>query len=159
MALIGNMIWFLLGGWALFIFYSIAAIIFFPIFLPVFRIAVYSLFPFGKKIISKSKLNKFRELSGQPLNETIGIKIGGVLNLIWILTFGWFLALTHLLACLANLLFCLFVFTIPFALPNALGNWKMIRVAFMPLNTVIVPNDLAEEIDKEVIKGKLKLHV
>ena len=157
MALLGNIIWFLLGGWALFIAYSIAAVLFFPIFLPIFRIAVYSLFPFGKKIISKNTLNKYRELNGESARETIGIKIGGLLNLIWILTFGWLLALTHLLACFANLLSCILIFTIPFALPNALGNWKMVRVAFMPLNTVIVPTDLADEIDKEVLKGKLMI--
>ena len=48
MALLGNIIWFILGGWFLFILYAIAAVIFFPMFLPLFRIAKYAAFPFGR---------------------------------------------------------------------------------------------------------------
>ena len=61
MALLGNIIWFLMGGWLLFIIYTLAAILFFPVFVPIFRIARYSLFPFGKSIVSQDELNKYRE--------------------------------------------------------------------------------------------------
>ncbi|MBT7397985.1 MAG: hypothetical protein HN775_02180, partial [Hellea sp.] len=103
MALLGNIIWFLLGGWLLFILYSISAIIFFPVFLPLFRIAVYAAFPFGRSVISKKKLDKYRELNGNDTENSAMTTIAGFLNVLWIITFGWILALSHLLASIANL--------------------------------------------------------
>jgi len=103
MAFLGNIIWFILGGWLLFILYSIAAVIFFPMFLPLFRIAKYSAFPFGRTVISKRKLDKYRELNGNDTESSTMTTIAGILNIVWVITFGWILALSHLLASIANL--------------------------------------------------------
>jgi len=164
MALLGNIIWFLLGGWLLFLLYTVAAIIFFPVFVPIFRIAKYSLFPFGKGIISQSQLNKYRELTGSKSEDdaatqvvdttkTVAQGVSGVLNILWMITFGWLLALVHLLSSIANL----FLFFLIITIPNISGHWKMMKIAFMPFNRVIVPKQLAEEIEIEVAKGKLKI--
>lgn len=153
MALLGNIIWFILGGWFLFILYAIAAVIFFPMFLPLFRIAKYAAFPFGRAVISKKKLDKYRELNGNDTESSTMTTIAGILNIVWVITFGWILALSHLLASIANL----FLFFLIITIPNITGHWKMIRIAFMPFNTVIIPKDLATEIDTALAKGKLNL--
>jgi uncharacterized membrane protein YccF (DUF307 family) len=153
MALLGNIIWFLMGGWLLFIIYTLAAILFFPVFVPIFRIARYSLFPFGKSIVSQDELNKYRESQGSPTENSTAKRLSGVLNIVWMLTFGWILALTHLVASFVNL--CLFFLIV--TIPNISGHFKMVRIAFMPFNKVIIPRKLAEEIEVEIAKGKLKI--
>jgi uncharacterized membrane protein YccF (DUF307 family) len=153
MALLGNIIWFLMGGWLLFIVYTLAAILFFPVFVPIFRIARYSLFPFGKSIVSQGDLNKYRESQGSPTKNSPTKSLSGVLNIVWMLTFGWILALTHLAASFLNLCLIFLIVTIP----NIGGHFKMIRIAFMPFNKVIIPKALAEEIEVEIAKGKLKI--
>ena len=164
MAFLGNIIWFILGGWCLFLIYTIAAIVFFPVFIPIFRIARYSLFPFGKEIVTQSELNKFRELNASKSDNDAATPVvdstkkvmqgvGGVLNILWMITFGWVLALMHFVSSIANLLLFFLIFTIP----NIGGHWKMMKIAFLPFNRVIVPKQLAEEIKIEIAKGKLKI--
>ena len=154
MRLLGNIMWFFLGGWLLFIAYSLAAIIFFPVFLPLFRVARYALWPFGRAVVTQSDLKKYRAIKGLPADDGEVLKaIGGILNIIWLLTFGWLLALTHIVAAFFNLCMFFLIFTIP----NIGGNWKMIRIAFMPFNKVIVPQELAEEIDLVISKANLNL--
>ena len=164
MALLGNIIWFLLGGWLLFLLYTLGAILFFPVFVPIFRIAKYSLFPFGKGIVTQNQLTKYRELTASEsegdaasqvagTTKTVAQGVSGVLNIFWMITFGWMLALVHLLASFANL--CLFFLII--TIPNIGGHWKMMKIAFLPFNKVIVPKKLSEEIEIEIAKGKLNL--
>jgi len=158
MRLLGNILWFILGGWLLFIIYTIAAIIFFPVFLPIFRIAKYSLFPFGKEIVYQKHLNKYRELTNEDATDPEAIKkvtqgAGKIFNILWVLTFGWILALTHLGAAILNV----FLFFLIVTIPNIGGHWKMMKIAFMPFNTVIVPEKIAEEIKQKIIKGKLNI--
>jgi uncharacterized membrane protein YccF (DUF307 family) len=66
-------------------------------------------------------------------------------------TFGWILALTHLACSFFNLLF----FWTIVAIPNIGGHWKLIRVAFLPFNKVIVPSGVAQEIKDGIAKAKL----
>ena len=157
MRLLGNIIWFILGGWMLFIVYSIAALIFYPIFIPIFRIAKYSLWPFGKAVVTQSQLNKYREIKGIDSDEGIGTKtlttVSGIMNIIWMLSFGWILAALHLVAALVNL-FCIFLIV---TIPNIGGHWKMIPLAFMPFNKVIVPQSIADEIENEIIRKKINI--
>ena len=161
MRLLGNILWFILGGWLLFVVYTIAAIIFFPVFLPIFRIARYSLFPFGKEIVYKTQLNKYRELTKAKIDvetdseESKKIAQGAskILNIFWVLTFGWILALTHLVAAIVNIFLIFLIVTIP----NIGGHWKMMKIAFMPFNTVIVPERIAEEIKEVIIRNGLNV--
>ena len=66
-------------------------------------------------------------------------------------TFGWMLALAHIICSFANLCF----FWTIIAIPNIGGHWKLIRVAFLPFNKVIVPTNVAQEINDGIAKGKL----
>ena len=155
MRLLGNIIWFFLGGWLLFIIYAISAIVFFPMFIPLFRLARYAVWPFGRDVVTKSQLDEYRKTknieSGSSVAEE-GIKnLSGLLNLIWMFTFGWLLALTHLICSLINLCF----FWTIVAIPNIGGHWKLIRVAFLPFNKVIVPVSVSQEITDGIAKGRL----
>lgn len=100
MKIIGNIIWFLLAGfwsWLAWTFVGIILCITFvgiPFGLQCFKIANFGLFPFGKQI-------------------EVGAGLGSLLlNILWILFFGWELAIMHLTAAL---LLCISIIGIPFA--------------------------------------------
>ena len=146
MKLLGNIVWFLLGGWLVFLVYAVGALFFFPMFVPLFRLALYSAWPFGKTAVSKTLLKRYRETTGKAADlsrtEVVLQGTSSVLNVLWLLTFGWVLALLHLLSAIANLMLFWLVVTIP----NIAGHWKLIETAFMPFNKVIIPSELAEKI-------------
>lgn len=82
------------------------------------RIANFSLWPFGRKIVRQPG-------AGAP--SMIG-------NVIWVILFGWELALIHLLTGIA---LCLTIIGIPLGL----ANFKLIPVSLLPLGTEIVSSD------------------
>lgn len=157
MALLGNIVWFFLGGWALFLGYALGAILFFPMFIPLFRLALYALWPFGRDVVTRAQLDRYRQIKGSAVDgsavDSTLKNVSAVLNVLWMLTFGWFLALVHLAASFANL--CLFFLIV--TIPNIGGHWKLIRVAFLPFNKVIVPASLAQEIRDGLAKARLGL--
>lgn len=155
MALLGNIIWFFLGGWALFLLYALGAVIFFPMFIPLFRLALFALWPFGRGVVTRAELDRFRQARGlvddSSMVDATLKNVSAVLNLLWMLTFGWVLALAHLLASFFNL--CLFFLIV--TIPNIGGHWKLIRVAFLPFNKVIVPSKVAQDIREEIARSRL----
>ena len=155
MRLLGNIIWFFMGGFVLFILYAISAIFFFPMFKPLFRLALFALWPFGRDVVTKAQLDQYKaakNLSNDTsVTEETLKNISGIFNLLWMFTFGWILALTHLACSFFNLLF----FWTIVAIPNIGGHWKLIRVAFLPFNKVIVPSGVAQEIKDGIAKAKL----
>ena len=124
MRLILNLIWLILCGWWMAILYVLAGvicailIITIPFAIASFRIASYVLWPFGRTI--------------SPRREAgVGSLIG---NILWIVLFGWWLALGHLVT---GFLLCLTVIGIPLGL----ANFKIIPISLMPLGVRIVPSD------------------
>lgn len=119
-----NVIWLIFGGLWMAIAYVVAGIICFlliitiPFGIAAMRIAGYVLWPFGRTV-------EARRTSG------LGSLIG---NIIWIVLFGWWLALGHLLTGIAM---CLTIIGIPLGL----ASFKIIPVTLMPLGTQIVPVD------------------
>jgi uncharacterized membrane protein YccF (DUF307 family) len=127
MRFILNVIWLVLCGIWMSIAYAVAGLICFLLFFLVitipfgiasFRIANYVLWPFGRTI------NR-HERAG------IGSLIG---NIIWIILFGWELALGHLIT---GILLCLTIIGIPLGL----ANFKIIPISLLPLGVEIVPSD------------------
>ena len=122
-----NVIWFVLCGLWMAIAYALAGLLCFLLFFLVitipfgiaaFRIASYVLWPFGRTI--------------SPRREAgVGSLIG---NILWIVLFGWWLALGHLVT---GFLLCLTVIGIPLGL----ANFKIIPISLMPLGVRIVPSD------------------
>jgi uncharacterized membrane protein YccF (DUF307 family) len=83
-----------------------------------FRIANYVLWPFGRTTVPRR-------------DAGIGSLIG---NIIWIILFGWELALMHLVTGIA---LCLTIIGIPLGL----ANFKLIPISLLPLGVRIVPSD------------------
>ena len=157
MRLLGNVVWFLLGGWLLFLVYTLGAVIFFPVFIPLFRLAIYSAWPFGRVAVSKNYLEKYRESLGNSkkisISENVFQKTSSLLNFLWLLTFGWILALIHFVSSILNLAFFFLIFTIP----NIMGHWKLMKVSLMPFNKVLLPTELADEINLAMARKKLRI--
>jgi len=127
MRFILNIIWLVLCGIWMAIGYAVAGLLCFLLFFLVitipfgiaaFRIAGYVLWPFGRTIDR-------RPTAG------LGSLIG---NILWIILFGWELALAHLFT---GVLLCLTIIGIPLGL----ANFKIIPISLVPLGVRIVPSD------------------
>lgn len=122
MRLILNIIWLVFGGLWMAAGYVVAALISFLLIITIpfgfasLRIASYALWPFGRTIVDK------------PTAGTATL-IG---NVIWVLLFGLWLAIGHLLSALAMAITIV-------GIPLALANLKLIPVSLMPLGKQIVP--------------------
>lgn len=123
--LILNVLWFIFGsGFVLAVGYGIAALICFalvvtiPFGVAALRLAVYSLWPFGRAVVDR---------------RDAGVA-SGLANIVWVIVAGWWLALTHLVTGVAQ---CLTIIGIPFGI----ANFKLVPVAFWPLGKEIVDMD------------------
>lgn len=118
-----NVVWLILEGLWMAIGYAIAGLVCFiliitiPFGIAAFRIAGYVLWPFGQTIERRPEAGA-------------GSMIG---NVLWIILFGWWLALGHLIAGVA---LCLTIIGIPLGL----ANFKIIPVTLTPLGVRIVPS-------------------
>ena len=119
-----NLIWLVLAGFWLAVGYAVAGIICclliitIPFGIAAFRIAGYTLWPFGRTVVDKP---------GAGAGALLG-------NLIWIVFAGWWLALGHLTTGIA---LCLTVIGIPLGI----ANFKLIPVSLLPLGKEIVPSN------------------
>jgi uncharacterized membrane protein YccF (DUF307 family) len=120
--LILNVLWLIFGsGIVLALGYALAGIICFllvvtiPFGVAAFRLANYSLWPFGRTLVSK---------------PTAGLA-SGIANVLWVLLAGWWLALSHIVAGVAQ---CLTIIGIPFGI----ANFKLVPAAFWPLGRAVV---------------------
>jgi uncharacterized membrane protein YccF (DUF307 family) len=124
MRFILNVIWLVLAGFWMAVSYMLAGLLAFALIITIpfgiaaFRIARHALWPFGWTVVRKT-------------DAGAGATIG---NVIWIILFGWWLALEHLVTGIAM---CLTIIGIPLGL----ANFKMIPISLWPLGTEIVPSD------------------
>jgi uncharacterized membrane protein YccF (DUF307 family) len=123
--LILNILWFIFGsGFILAIGYGVAALICFALIVTIpfgiasLRLAVYSLWPFGRTIIDR---------------RDAGVA-SGVANIVWLLVAGWWIALAHITAGIAQ---CITIIGIPFGI----ANFKLVPAALWPLGREIVDID------------------
>ena len=122
MRIILNVIWLVLCGLWMSLAYVLAGLVAFALIITIpfgiaaFRIASYVLWPFGRTI-------EERRTAGA------GALIG---NILWIVLFGWWLAVGHLVT---GFLLCLTIIGIPLGL----ANFKIIPVTLVPLGVRIVP--------------------
>ena len=124
MKLILNVIWLVLCGWWMAILYALAGIVAFiliitiPFGIAAFRISGYVLWPFGRSVVMRRDFG-------------VGALIG---NIIWIVLFGWELAIGHLVS---GVLLCLTIIGIPLGL----ANFKLVPISLLPLGTKVVRSD------------------
>ena len=122
MRLILNVIWLIFGGLWLALGYLVAALVCFLLIVTIpfgfasLRIASYALWPFGRTIVEKP--------GARP-----GALVG---NVIWVLLFGLWLAIGHLMSAVAMAMTII-------GIPLALANLKLIPVSLVPLGKEIVP--------------------
>jgi uncharacterized membrane protein YccF (DUF307 family) len=119
--LILNILWFVFGsGFLLGIGYGVAALVCFALIVTIpfgvasLRLAAYALWPFGRTVVSRPD-------AGVP---------SGIANVLWVVLAGWWLALIHLTAGIAQ---CVTIIGIPFGF----ANFKLVPVAFWPLGREI----------------------
>lgn len=120
LSLIGNIIWIIFGGLFEAIGWVIAGIILsitiigIPFGLQCFKIAGVQLAPFGKEIVNINN-------NGTNL----------IMNIIWIIFFGWEIALMNLISAL------IFAITI-IGLPFAKQNLKLAKVSLFPFGKEVI---------------------
>ncbi|RKR00265.1 YccF domain-containing protein [Maricaulis maris] len=150
MAFLGNIVWFVLGGFVVGSLYLLGAIIFFPLLPFLLPMVGYSYWPFGRRPVSRDAVNAYKEANNMPIVDDGFSRASAVIkflaNFVWVFTFGLLLAITHILAGLANLAACIILITIPICLPNALAHFKLAPVALAPFGVTLVPTKLAEDI-------------
>lgn len=116
MKLLGNLIWLLFGGIAIFLEYIVAGVVMcitiigIPFGLQSFKLGILALWPFGTKI-------QYQEGSPGCLST--------VMNIIWLLIGGIWIALTHFLF---GLLLAITIIGIPWAKQH----FKMVSLALTP---------------------------
>ena len=119
---VGNILWFLLGGFIVAIIYYLIGflmcitIIGIPFGIQLFKFGSYALWPFGHKIVDRP-------------NEPGCVSV--VMNILWIVTGWWEIALVHLIF---GGILCLTIVGIPFGLQH----FKMIVPALVPFGKSIV---------------------
>ena len=116
MKILGNIVWFIFGGFLIFfeyLFNSFAlclTIIGIPFGIQTFKIAVASIAPFGKEIV--------------PTNHSYSV-LYILLNILWLLLGGLLIALSHLIL---GAVFCVTIILIPFGLQH----FKLMRLSLTP---------------------------
>ena len=120
---IANVLWLVLYGFWMAVGYVLAGavalllVVTIPFGVAAFRLAGYALWPFGRTVVWKPSAGAA---------STVG-------NVLWLLLFGWWLALGHLVGGIA---FCLTLIGIPFGI----ASFKMIPLALLPLGRDVVPS-------------------
>jgi uncharacterized membrane protein YccF (DUF307 family) len=116
-----NIIWLILSGFWLFVGYMLAGIVMciliitIPFGIQAFKLAKFSLWPFGRTVVKK---------------DTAGA--GSVIgNIIWLILAGWWLALMHIITAVALAITII-------GIPLAVANLKLVPVALWPFGREIV---------------------
>ena len=136
MRFIGNLLWFIFGGWYLALSWLIGALVFavtiigLPLTRSAIEMAKLSAFPFGKDVIH------IRELDGKDDNALTGT-IGFIFNILWCISFGWILFIMYLIA---GIISCITIILIPFGLQS----FKLAGISFWPVGRRVVSKEMAE---------------
>jgi uncharacterized membrane protein YccF (DUF307 family) len=116
MSLIGNLLWLIFGGLLSGLGYILSGLLLcltivgIPFGLMSMRIGVATLAPFGKRVVERPDANSALRV---------------VFNIIWLVFFGWGIALAHL----ASALVC---FVTIIGIPFAVQHLKLIPLALFP---------------------------
>ena len=143
MSLLGNAIWLVTSVYIP-IGYLIGGIILFPLLPFIYPIIGYCFLPFGREIVSTKYLKQFKDYeksNDKDLDDASGL-IRFLANIVWVITFGWFLALLHIVAGIINVLL---IWTIV-AIPNIMVHFRMVPVAFMPFGRKVISKELAKKL-------------
>jgi uncharacterized membrane protein YccF (DUF307 family) len=99
-----------------------------------FTLANYTLAPFGRELVSRYDATGLQSLGTGGL--------GLLANVIWFLLAGWWLIMLHVAAA------CVSAITI-IGIPFAWAHLKIAAAAMAPVGKIVVPSEVAAEIDRE----------
>ncbi len=127
--LILNILWFILGGWISGLLWLLGGLLLaitivgLPYTGAAWRIAGFAFWPFGKEVVSREIISGQSDLGTGP--------VGFLLNVIWFLLGGWYIALSHLLIAIAE---AITIIGIPFAIKDL----QLAFIALAPIGKVVV---------------------
>lgn len=134
MALILNILNFILGGfattlgWFLATIVSAVLIVTLPYSRSCWEITKMSFVPFGNDIIHVKYL--------EPKSATLNT-LGSVFNVVWFILFGWWLCIFHIIAGISQ---CITIIGIPVGL----ANFKLAGISLFPVGQRVVSKELAQ---------------
>ena len=123
-----NVLWFIFGGWISGLAWLVAAVLLavtivgLPWSLAAFRIGMFSFAPFGRHVVPREALGH-DDLGTGPL--------GLIMNIVWFVLGGWWLALHHVLIGVAQ---CVTIIGIPFGIQH----FKLAIIALAPIGKEVV---------------------
>ncbi len=130
-----NILNFVLGGfattlsWLLATLVSVVLIFTLPLTRSCWEITKLSLVPFGNEAVHVDEL--------EPGSKNALMNTGGtLLNILWLIFFGWWLCLMHIVAGIAQ---CMTIIGIPVGI----ANFKIAAIALWPVGRRVVPVEVA----------------
>jgi uncharacterized membrane protein YccF (DUF307 family) len=130
MTLLLNILWFILGGFAAGLAWFLGGLILAVtiIGLPwagaAFRIGLFAFAPFGSRVVDRRMFTGRHDLGTGDL--------GLVLNVVWFIFAGWYIALAHVVIGAAQ---CVTIIGIPFGFQH----FKLAIIALAPVGKSVVP--------------------
>ena len=129
MRLLLNILWFIFGGWLSGLLWLLGGLILaltivgLPYTAAAWRIAGFAFWPFGKEIVSREIITGEHDIGTGP--------IGFLLNIIWFVFAGWYLALSHVVAAFFEAITII-------GLPFAFKDLQLAQIAFAPVGKIVV---------------------
>jgi uncharacterized membrane protein YccF (DUF307 family) len=126
---IGNILWFVLGGFWMGVGWWFVGLIAFVTIVGIpwgracFTIGTFSFWPFGRVAVPRQHVTGRPDIGTGPL--------GLIGNIVWFLLAGWWLALGHIFAAVLN--FITFI-----GIPFGIQHIKLAGVALMPVGLTVV---------------------
>lgn len=123
MSLLGNILWFIFGGVFIGLGHILGGIglcltvVGIPFGIQAFKLGIASFAPFGKEVVERDRANSALRV---------------VFNILWILLFGWEIAVAHVVL---GVLLALTLVGIPFALQHL----KLVPLALLPFGRELRP--------------------
>jgi uncharacterized membrane protein YccF (DUF307 family) len=136
MRTLGNILWFIFGGFTLGLGWWLAGIVMaisivgIPWVRSCFVFGTFCFFPFGNEAIDRAELTGKQDLGTGALG-TLG-------NIVWFLFAGIWLAIGHVISAIAN-------FVTIIGIPFGIQHLKLAGCALAPIGKTVVPKEIAAE--------------
>jgi uncharacterized membrane protein YccF (DUF307 family) len=129
MRLLLNLLWFVLGGWLSGLLWLAAGVVLaltivgLPWAQAAFRIAGFSAWPFGRAVVDRAETNGRGDLGTGTL--------GFLLNVLWFVFGGWYLALSHIVLGIGLLVTII-------GIPFAIQHFKLAGISLAPVGKRVI---------------------
>ena len=118
-----------------------------------FNLTLFAFILFSFLLKANPLLNDSEELKtvSNNFSETKGI-VRTLANVVWPISIGWILALSHLIAGLLNILggvlFCWTIVGFAAGIVNARVHFRLIPASFAPFGRIIISSDVAKRLNE-----------